>query len=96
MADAEICSASCKTDGTMKMDFLINKTERSVLTRYYYRDEKTPRSIVTEACKIFDEKNWVCDDKVKLLDHGKSTVDKMTDGVYVNVDDMAGAFSCAK
>ena len=82
--DAEFCEKGCvRMESGMKEDYLVNKADRSVMRRTYFRGSP-PTSQVLKNCTIFDDKNWDCSPESTWT--GKwyvYAVYKMTNGLYV-------------
>lgn len=67
------CS-TCLKKPEGQIDFLLNKSQSSVMVRFYDSDRKVKGSQLYSNCKIFDEQNWDCsyyEDLEMLILHHK-------------------------
>jgi hypothetical protein len=81
--DASACSKGCIENNRLKMSFIVNKGDRSVLAVLYGPGNQTPS--IFDKCTIFNEKNWDCS-YVSSVNGYTETKIMMVNGIFTEFD----------
>jgi hypothetical protein len=79
--EATSCSSKCKKDAELKLEFLVDKKNSRVMTKWYM-DKKISNSGVSENCKIFNDKNWDCTSEHTFGNRSDTYINKMNNGIF--------------
>lgn len=80
---------ACKENRDIEVEFLLNREQNSVMKKMYAKDQngkKVTFSRVVKDCKIFDDKNWECNNeestRINRIIRDQSSIFEMVDGVH--------------
>ena len=103
---ANSCANECKKIPDYQYEFMVNKSNNTILQIYYYQG-KQAQSSTSKSCTIFDEKNWDCSSKDSVAHISFNSTEKMVNGIYTQYSEQRNtlsgksrfsmdSFSCAK
>jgi hypothetical protein len=80
---ADSCNVGCEKEKDLKISFLVNKEERSVMIIHYFKSVQEG-SHVYKNCTIFENDSWDCSSSRTIGYTFVSDTVKMTNGIFTD------------